>query len=1262
MIQVLINDTVKHYFLKLAPPQRKRLRAKFEYLENGLWDSGLKVKKLKGTSSKTVLEGRLDKGNRIIFTLGREQRDETEILLVYVWGVVVHDDIDKKARVVAPDDVPFLQFNRYQEELFEEVVFDDLDDAYFTQESIAEPVAEDAAGQRWHPLGEPEWQRLAKYSNEDFELFLQLTPDQADILRTAPPLLVSGTAGSGKTTLAVYYLFKAVLRHQKKLFVTYNGYLCDYSRRLYHSLLSQRDDAAEWHEPRFVTFKDLCLEIAAHGSQRFPRDKEMGFRRFLRHFPHCPHAGKYDATLVWEEIRAIIKGALPQTNLKLLHNAHNRLQQGMLSQADSHQLKLEFHNFARLESAKPIEKAVQKQFKQSLPEFAAALEHHGREYPDRVRHVLHACLQFFQKEPAQARRRYLTPFEYESIGRKKAPSFPFDRGQIYAMFDWYQSLLDREGYWDELDLAREVAALLNERELDQYRFDFVIGDEIQDLTDIQHELLFSWVRNPYNQFLCGDTKQIINPSGFRWEELRRHFFDRDLKVPAARFLSLNFRSSGAIVEIANTLLQLKQKILGVRKDESAEDWKFKGRPTLLVRGLSQARLLQSVTATGANRTILVRNTAEKEKLQKKLDTELVFTINEAKGLEFDTVLLWCFATDTYARDLWGSLLTSAPEELPEARIRHDINLLYVGITRARRNLLIYDGAEGSVIWDDPLFARKLVATEDADFVDSIWNVATTPEAWRDQGRYFMERGHYRAARECFKNADDHQGLMTAAALHHQEEQEWAAAAAAFAEVGRRQEAAENYERAGDAAAALPFYVALGDESGVKRCQVAVALENNQFHHAAALLLELEQTEEAAALYVRARAFVEAAALYRDHLDQPSQAALYFEKAGRFEDAAAMFEHAGNLASAAQSYYKAEQYPQAERLFQTLGDTKGLIRVYQRTGQIDPLLDIYARKNDVKAAHQAIKALDEAERIRLGRAALGQERAFAAAILLDETDAHAEAGEAFFALGVFDEASEHFAQAQRYDRAVAAQMQFDMAQALATCAKLDEQTLNQFNIKQMTAQLGQDDPETLEHLADTWLQRRRFALALAAYETLGNHRRQGIIHAKNQRWDSMRTAWVQLGLLDLNNTYRDALQHDQQAIFFRFLILDYSFAYHCNQILDFKLDRKILSAFFDPLDEWLDRTGDPRLRRLWRDILLNHGNDADFWPDLLRHMLILGEGDDAAAYLQALVEQQPKHRTEFRERLQAMLRRMQKNQPDDPLIAGWEKLISFVEEP
>ena len=188
MISVLINDTVKKYLLKQPRDTRKRIREKFEFLESGIWDGGLKVKKLKGTSSKYIFEARIDRGNRLLFTLGgdrnRTSEDRENHMMVYVWGIVEHDDISRKSKVIIPTNAPFLEFNEYEEGVYENLDMEELDNIYLTQEGIEEQVSSESGSQRWYSLDEPEWQRIQLYTRDDFDLFLHLTPEQDEILST----------------------------------------------------------------------------------------------------------------------------------------------------------------------------------------------------------------------------------------------------------------------------------------------------------------------------------------------------------------------------------------------------------------------------------------------------------------------------------------------------------------------------------------------------------------------------------------------------------------------------------------------------------------------------------------------------------------------------------------------------------------------------------------------------------------------------------------------------------------------------------------------------------------------------------------------------------------------------------------------------------------------------------------------------------------------------------------------------------------------
>jgi len=72
---VLLNDSLKRHILGLPPKEKRRLREKFEFLEAGIWDSGLRVKKLKSFSNRVLFEIRsIIKGAKPPFRLDRFRR------------------------------------------------------------------------------------------------------------------------------------------------------------------------------------------------------------------------------------------------------------------------------------------------------------------------------------------------------------------------------------------------------------------------------------------------------------------------------------------------------------------------------------------------------------------------------------------------------------------------------------------------------------------------------------------------------------------------------------------------------------------------------------------------------------------------------------------------------------------------------------------------------------------------------------------------------------------------------------------------------------------------------------------------------------------------------------------------------------------------------------------------------------------------------------------------------------------------------------
>ena len=1030
MIKVLINDTFKKYLINQPIAVRNKIRQKFEFLEIGYWDGGLKVKKLRGTGkAKTVFEARLDQSNRILFTLGKEQANNASLTLVYVWGIVEHDDISRSRDL--PTNAPFLYFKPYHEEKIEQTPLEEIQDSYISQESITQKVSDDSPAQKWHFLSDSEWDRFKEYQQNHFELPLYLSPKQQDVLDRPLPLLVSGTAGSGKTTLAISYLLKLQEAKGKKLFVTFNRFLKNEAHKLYHGLLNASPLRDEYRDPDFHTLKEYCLNLAAHYHQTYHPEAEVNFERFQEILRSFKKTNSFDTALIWEEIRSIIKGALPQINIDVLQKALHEIENGQTSTQLLDSLQQQFFIFSRMASLHKIDQLCQKYLQSDTLLFAKKLKGFVNTNPSYVLTILERSLNYLQKERELTRRKYLSFADYEALGKKKAPNFFFDRQEIYGLFEKYQDYLESNNLWDDLDLSRESMNLLKKDSANAFRYDLVVCDEVQDLTDVQHQLLFSIARSPLNMLLSGDSRQIINPSGFRWEELKRHFYERELRIPEILFLNLNFRSSGSIVELSNTLLDLKSQILGNRAEEVREDWKYKGRPPVVVTSLGEDIFLNNIRKTGARKTILVRSERDKNQLQKLLETELIFTISEAKGLEFETVLLWKFTNDKTTRDIWKSILDESRKEIHDAKIRHEINLLYVAITRAEKDLIIYDGPFPSGIWKSELFSDKVYFTDDPEFIGNTWNAISTPQEWKEQGDYFFERECYRAAMECYKNAGENQLHLHAQAQEAVKNNNHSKAAKCFRQLGELERAAVNFEKAKDFKQAAELYNRLKDKTGFKRCNMALMEQEGRFSELAEIYLKQKDYRSSFEMLLKATQYEKAAALKLKHFADWQTAADLFEKSGNYQNAAQLYEKNKQWEKAGEFYEKAGKTENAIKIYKKLELTDRLLPLYYLTENYEELLSIYENRNDLDKAIKVFQKNKNNINIKAKADSLFEKRKYFSALvryaaIQDNAGTgrcyfrlkeYARAGLAFEKAGEFYEAGRAFAKSEHFRQAL-----------------------------------------------------------------------------------------------------------------------------------------------------------------------------------------------------------------------------------------------------
>jgi hypothetical protein len=276
----------------------------------------------------------------------------------------------------------------------------------------------------------------------------------------------------------------------------------------------------------------------------------------------------------------------------------------------------------------------------------------------------------------------------------------FDEAQKRVIYKFtkeqYQEYLKTNHFVDDNDLARES---LYRHALPKY--DFVLVDELQDLTELQILALSYQVKDIKNIFMSGDISQVVNPTFFqigRVEMLLRNYFNiRSLNRELV--LNENYRNSQSIIDITSKLLEIRQEYLGRYsedvKEVSTAIEKKEGLPEIAtVTSQEIIDVIKSEFIDNPRVAIIVATNKAKSDLKSKIGTKgetNIFTIQEIKGLEYEHVLAYGVLSD-YAEN-WKSLETQGKnnrDEQKHIRFQYYFNVFYVALTRARERLIIYE--------------------------------------------------------------------------------------------------------------------------------------------------------------------------------------------------------------------------------------------------------------------------------------------------------------------------------------------------------------------------------------------------------------------------------------------------------------------------------------------------------------------------------------------------------------------------------------------
>ena len=265
---------------------------------------------------------------------------------------------------------------------------------------------------------------------------------------------------------------------------------------------------------------------------------------------------------------------------------------------------------------------------------------------------------------------FLTKDQYVQIGKKRAPNFNGDREVIYSLFLAYRKKMSSLNYFDEMDVCFNVFKRLRGQPYPIWGFHEIYVDETQDFTQSELLLLLKCSLNPNAMFFTGDTAQsIMKGVAFRFCDLQSLFvaakqeFERNevmspVMVPKqVHQLTHNYRSHSGILQLASSVVKLLEIFFPDSFDRLKPDvGLFEGpKPVILnADDFEQLALLLQGTKRkttssidfGAHQAVLVQSEESKRLLPLELRHGIVLSIYEAKGLEFDDVLLFNFFKDS----------------------------------------------------------------------------------------------------------------------------------------------------------------------------------------------------------------------------------------------------------------------------------------------------------------------------------------------------------------------------------------------------------------------------------------------------------------------------------------------------------------------------------------------------------------------------------------------------------------------------------------
>ncbi|MDF2936638.1 MAG: family ATPase, partial [Paenibacillaceae bacterium] len=643
-------------FLKDIPPSKKdavlqktesfsrailQSRNMFD-VPNGFW-----VRRVAGTD---IYKFRINNGDRVLFAIQKERGEDSVVFLRYCnhdQQIRAAREIDRNVEHIQPLDFELVT-GRYDE--------DETDYSLESEyASYLQLYAHADLSQLAAIVLEDEYiALLLDENNEDYLYYLN--DDQFDCLNVLnKPLLVCGSAGSGKSMIGMRRLVLNNKAQVKTAYVTHSNLLKENTQALFEKFKDADNRVVD-----FFTIHEYGLQQLGATSNQLVKfsDFDKWHKSSMPLWKHKP----VDSLRAWFEISGILKGSRSLSD--------RRDSSGLLSEADY-------------------------------------------------------------------------------MASKESILEPEEKKRMFPLARMYNRWLKDNGYLDENDLAR---LCLEKRDASGAGYDFVVIDEVQDLSELQMELLFTLAKSPEHYLLLGDANQSLRGGFTGMARLKTRFYEKCQSWEERR-LTKNYRSVSGIVHLLNKLTELRESHIG----KSAYDYEEAGirhgnRPLLLQFSAEDRRRLFDQLNERDYCAVVVAGSEDRDRmLLEGYPIDRIFTIHEMKGLEYKNVLMVNILSNYAAH--WDRIVKGGAKNNDFYRLFY--NLVYVAATRARDQLyIVEDQADCALL---PLLMPFLDASSRFDYVQLQLEKETTVQEWIHEAIRLEKAELYHKAMEIYWRLGDQEG-------------------------------------------------------------------------------------------------------------------------------------------------------------------------------------------------------------------------------------------------------------------------------------------------------------------------------------------------------------------------------------------------------------------------------------------------------------------------------------------------------------------------